>query len=253
MKLLYIIGYRHSLDRYENLKKTINWLSNIKSDEITIEVVVVEQDTTPKMPEISGIFHIFVYNPWPFNRSWSFNIAAKEFDSDVYAFGDSDLIMDTSEFISSIKESNNFDILSPYKSVLDLTEVETFENIDFWKKIDRSGRGETDHQKINLCGGLVIFTKKGFDMVGGWNEDFIGWGGEDDFMTLKVETLGLTTKEMPYRIYHLYHKRESPDINFYQRNLMILNRSIGLKKESLEEYIELVLPTIGSKNKYSMK
>jgi predicted glycosyltransferase involved in capsule biosynthesis len=46
-------------------------------------------------------------------------------------------------------------------------------------KLNIPGRGESDNQKINLTGGIVIFTRSGFEKVGKWDEGFIGWGGED--------------------------------------------------------------------------
>lgn len=247
MKICYIIGYRHKEDRYNNLSKTLDWLLSIPN----LEVLIVEQDTESKFKNIWSINHVFLNNPHPYNRSWAFNVGVKEIDADIYAFGDSDLVMKTDEFLESINELENYDVVSPYKSVLDLTEDETKYNLENWLSIKRPGRGETDNQKINLCGGLVLFTKKSFEQVGGWNEDFIGWGGEDDFMTLKVNALNLKTKEMPYKIYHLYHTREQPNWNYYQRNLSILNQSKGATKIMVESYVNKVLPLIGDKNKYT--
>lgn len=247
MKMTYVIGYRHSDERYKNLTRTMEWLMQIPN----IDVVIVEQDTNPKFINSWGVNYIFAYNPLPYNRSWAFNIAYRDYPNDYLAFGDSDLVMDTNEFINSFNKLSEFDVVSPYKSVLDLTPDETEKDLVFWKSITRPGRGETDNQKINLCGGLVFFTKQAFEKVGGWNEDFIGWGGEDDFQTFKVNSLGLRTLEMPYRIYHLYHNREIPDMRFYQRNLMILQQIHGVTTEMVEGYVEKVFSTIGNKLKFN--
>jgi len=247
--ITYVIGYRHRDDRYQNLSMTLDWLSTIPE----VEVLIVEQDTESKFNNKWGVNHIFAYNPYPYNRSWAFNIAVKETNSDIYAFGDSDLIMKKEEFLEAVGELKNYEVVSPYRSVLDLSEDETKKNIEDWQRITRPGRGETDHQKINLCGGIVLFTRESFNKVGGWNEDFIGWGGEDDFMTLKVEALGMKTKEMPYKIYHLYHTRDNLDWAFYQRNLMMLNQAKGVDKPMVESYVSQILPLIGDKNKYFQK
>jgi GT2 family glycosyltransferase len=249
MKMTYIIGYKHREDRFSNLEKTLEWLESMPE----IEVHIVEQDTESKFPNRWNVRHTFVRNPYPYNRSWAFNIGSMDSDSDIYAFGDSDLVMKKEEFLESVSKMTEYDVVSPYRSVLDLTKEESKGTIEDWVGIKRPGRGETDNQKINLCGGLVLFTKDAFNKVGGWNEDFIGWGGEDDFMTLKVEVLGLRSLEMPYRIFHIYHDRETPDLNFYQRNLMILNSARGATKQAVDDYVEKILPTIGDKNKYIQK
>jgi hypothetical protein len=33
--------------------------------------------------------------------------------------------------------------------------------------INRPGRGETDHQKVPLCGGICIFRREAIDKIGG--------------------------------------------------------------------------------------
>jgi glycosyltransferase involved in cell wall biosynthesis len=247
MKVTYVIGYRHTEDRYKNLTRTLDWLMTFPD----IDILIVEQDKESKFKNKWNVRHIFVENIYPYNRSWAFNIAIMNSESDAFAFGDSDLIMKNDELLESISLLSEYDVISPYKSVLDLTPEETLMSIDDMSNITRPGRGETDNQKINLCGGLVIFTRDAIMKVGGWNEDFIGWGGEDDFQTLKVDLLGLKTKEMSYRIYHLYHTREAPDMNYYQRNLMMLQQAWRASKEDVLDYVSKVKPLIGDKNKFS--
>ena len=247
MKLTYVIGYRHTEERYENLSRTLDWLSTFSN----MDVLIVEQDSVSKFQNKWNVRHIFVKNLNQYNRSWAFNIAIKNSDSEAFAFGDSDLIMKNDEFLESVSLLGEYDVISPYKSVLDLTPEETLMDIEDMSNITRPGRGEADHQKINLCGGLVLFTKDSIMKVGGFCESFEGWGGEDDFQTLKVNILGLKTKEMPYRIYHLYHTRTIPDMNFYQRNLQLLQSGFRASKEQIENHIMVTLPFIGDIKKYS--
>ena len=95
---------------------------------------------------------------------------------------------------------------------------------------------ENDNQKINICGGLSIFKKEAIDKIGGWNEEFWSWGGEDDYLTMVVKKY-LTYKEMDHRCYHLYHEREAPDNTQYQKTLKLLNRLVKLSDQELNRYI----------------
>ena len=55
---------------------------------------------------------------------------------------------------------------------------------------------------------------------------------------------------MPNRCYHLFHNREVPNMNEYQRNLNLLNQYNNLSKDDLWKTIIKELPKSGMKNKY---
>jgi predicted glycosyltransferase involved in capsule biosynthesis len=45
-----------------------------------------------------------------------------------------------------------------------------------------------------------------FDKIGGWDENFIGWGGEDDAIAHKLRLFNVKMVKMNYIGYHLYHE-----------------------------------------------
>lgn len=241
----YIIGYRHNPDRLNNLKRTIDWVNGFSK----VQLLLIEQDKHSKISHLNlRCQHIFTKSNQPYNRSWAFNVGLKFAKSNIVVFGDSDLIMNPEEFINSLKATNEFEMVSPYNSVLDLTPQESALPLESIMKIDRPGRGETDNQKINICGGISIFRKESIIKIAGWNEDFWSWGGEDDFQTLKVNHF-LSSKEMKAKCYHLFHDRSQTDMKFYQRNLQILQQSSNLTKEQMQKLIQSQIPKIGLKNK----
>ena len=160
-----------------------------------------------------------------------------------------------SEYIgqtNAVNQLNTFDVVSPYSSVLDLTPEESNLPIDGMIKISRPGRGENDNQKINLCGGIVVFRTDAILKVGGWAENYFqGWGGEDDFQTYKVKQLGLTYREMPYKCFHLWHDRSKLDMRNYQKTIQTLQQLMSLNKEKIESHVKATLPKIGCLNKYA--
>lgn len=243
----FIIGYRHAADRLQNLRRTLDWINAFTGSQI----ILVEQDEHSKIENLDlRCQHIFVKSEMPYNRSWAFNIGLKYAKSEIIVFGDSDLIMNPNDFINGLKSMNKYEMVSPYNSVVDLTPQESSMNLQNIVNINRSGRGETDNQKINISGGISIFRRDAILKIGGWSEDFIGWGGEDDFQTIKVKHF-LKWNEMKAKCYHLYHQKLKPDNKFYQRSLSILNKASSMSKEELSRTIESSKKKIGMLNKYA--
>lgn len=243
----FVILYRHKdIQRFNNLKRVIEWASSFSESEI----ILVEQDTHSKIKQFPlPVRHVFTKTKMPFNRSWGFNVGAKHANSDILVLTDCDLIMNPYNFIEALRLVSEHDCVSPYSSVIDLNANESQGKLEEILTIDRPGRGETDHQKINICGGMTIFRKDAYLNIGGYNEDFVGWGGEDDYQAIKVKTF-LKWHEVPGRCYHLFHEREAPDMKWYQRNIQLLNKLREMKPDEISKLISVSLPRIGMKNKY---
>lgn len=246
-KFTYAIGWRHHRDREGNLSKVLEWLKSFPG----LDVLVVEQDNMRRFRPPPGVRHVFARSTEPYNRSWGFNIAYRESESPHIVFGDSDIVMRNHEFLSALEASLSLDVLSPYSSVLDLSRDEISMSLDDMGRIVRLGRGEADNQKINLCGGVVIFSREAFERVGGWDEDFVGWGGEDDMMTFKVVAAGLKTASMPFRCYHLWHNRSVPDPVAYSRTLRLLRSRIALGGAAALDSALGAFPGCGDKGKFA--
>jgi hypothetical protein len=169
--------------------------------------------------------------------------------SNIIVFADSDLIMNPNEFIEGLKMLEQYEMINPYKSVVDLNAQETGLPLDTIIKIDRPGRGETDHQKVPICGGICMFRKQAIDKIAGWIEQFIVGGAEDDFVSLKVQHF-LNWKQMDYKCFHLFHNREQPNMQEYQKNLQLLDHFAKLSKEDFMKILHRDVQKNGMKNKY---
>jgi hypothetical protein len=245
-KFTYAIGWRHHRDREANLARVLGWLKSFPD----LDVLVVEQDNMSRFRPPPGVRHVFARSAGPYNRSWGFNMAYRESSSPYLVFGDSDIIMRGHEFLSALEAAESLDVLSPYSSVLDLERGEGGLGLDDLAKIARAGRGEGDNQRINLCGGVVVFSRDAFERVGGWDEDFVGWGGEDDMMTFKVEAAGLKAASMPYRCYHLWHHRSPPDPVQYSKTLGLLRSRVAIGGAAVLEIAAKSFGGCGRKEKY---
>ena len=246
----YIIAYKHRADRIHNLKRVLEWLIGFTG----IEIIIIEQDRSPKLHTFSlrGVKHIYTKSDLPFNKAWAFNVGLKYSTTGTIVFGDCDIIMDAQEFINGLKSLQNFECVSPYNRVIDLNQNEIHLTIDQMKGVVRPGRGETDIQKICLCGGIIMFRKDAIIKIGGWDQQFISWGGEDDYQSFKSKMF-LTWTELPANCYHLWHDRGAPDQKWYNRNLQLLNKLISFSIEDTKKYIGTSMNKIGFKNSYCDK
>lgn len=238
-----IIGYRHKLDRLINLKKVIDWALGFGG----IEIIIVEQDSKEKLTPnvIRGVRHIFTKSDLPFNRSWAFNVGLKWASTNALVFSDADVIMDPNEFIESLKKLEQYECVNPAKNIIYLSQQENNQNLDQLKNIFRPQQNQED----SICRGIVMFRKEAIDKIGGWTEDFIGWGGEDEHQTLKVKQ-HLTYFECDYRCYHFSHSDEKKNNFFYQRNLQLLEKLKSMSKEDTIKFINNSKPKIGLKNRF---
>ena len=242
----YIISYRNKPDRLQNLRRVLDWINGFGG----VEVILVEQDTHSKISHLNlKAKHHFLKSNMPFNKSWGFNYGLKHANSNIIIFGDSDLIMDPNAFINGLNLLKDYSMVNPYNSVIDLTPQETGFQFNDMFNINRAGRGENDIQKVPLCGGICMFRREDIIKIGGFNENFIGWGAEDDCESVIVKNF-LTWTELPAKCYHLYHDRPAPDMVLYNRNLQLLQKVSQMNKEQLTKMIQTQIPKMGMKNKY---
>lgn len=246
-KFTYAIGWRAKPDREANLKRVLGWLKSFSD----MDVLVVEQDIESKFSPPPGVRHVFAKYDGPYNRSWAFNIACKESDSPLIVFGDSDIVMQEGEFRKAMEVAESLDVLSPYSSVIDLTPQESSLPVSELASIRRPGRGERDNQITNLCGGVVIFSRSALERVGGWDEDFVGWGGEDDMMTFKVDAAGLKWASMVFRCYHLWHQKVALDQAKYSATLKMLAGKVSMGGSAVLEEARSRFANCGNKDRFS--
>lgn len=247
-KITYIIAYQHRPDRLQNLRRVLEWLTPFQG----MELIIVEQDTHSKISDLNlRAKHIFIKSNLPFNKAWAFNVATRYTKTPIIIFGDSDLIMNPNAFIEAVKQLEKYDVVNPYNSVIDLTPQESTMDLNSILQINRIGRGEAidDIQKVPLCGGIIMFNKNKLYDIAGWNEDFIGWGAEDDFQSLKVKNF-LSYTTMPNKCYHLSHGKAKIDMKLYERNLSILNHFNNIQIDKFKQHLDMTRDKIGQINKY---
>lgn len=246
-EITYIIGYKHDSERFQNLRKVLRHLHSIPE----VKVLIIEVGKHSQISHLNlGVEVKFVESNVDFyNRSWVFNVGLSFVKTKKIAFGDSDIIMPIDQFRESISMLETYDILSPYKSIINLTEIEATLKFEDIFKIKRAGRGVNDTHRLNISGGVLFANRDSFLKIGGWCELFEGWGAEDDALTHVIEHK-LKWTEMPYTAFHLYHTPCIPQIDLYTNNLNLLAKIKSFHGKYLDKFISDNGANNGKLNKY---
>ena len=90
--------------------------------------------------------------------------------------------------------------------------------------------------------------------LGGWDERFIGWGGEDDALTYKVQRKRISTLELDeVPALHLWHPRPQAQTlgqPHYAANKAPLAGYRALPEASFDRMLEVQRQLLGHREKY---
>ncbi|KIL45199.1 galactosyltransferase-related protein [Jeotgalibacillus soli] len=195
------------------------------------------------MPEAELCLGIFENNE--INKSKAVNQAAKNATRDIFVIADADIIYDPVVITESIKLLNEAAWVVPFTEIYDIPQKLT-------KKLVKSDptlpiNVELKHcQKVNwlydeFAGKLNVIPREHFEAVGGFDERFIGWGGEDDAFSHAVNTLCGQFVNYEGRLFHMWHPPSHYNTNPNgQANIALLKRYIAASgnKEQMEQLIK---------------
>jgi GT2 family glycosyltransferase len=263
-RILYIIAHRaKNLDRTKNLAITLQWLKKVKnkiSAKIDFDILVVEQDAVQQLSSQAGSYqNMFIFNAGTFNKGWAFNVAVKMHPNyDYYAFGDNDLVYPKiRNFINEIVKcccTEKYPAFRPFELCLDtiqsdMSQYETFRQVR--SAYNKNLLNVNSRQGINLAGGLIIISSQMLDHVGGWDEDFVGWGRHDDFMTHKLMKVGHCKEiQSQLKVIHLWHERTC-DFQLNQDIVDLYNNMTAYTDQQLHDYISHIRLQNGNPDLYS--
>jgi|SRR5271165_6314909 len=258
--LSYLITYREagSEERRANLLAVLSWLGQWPE----IEIVVVEQDAVPRLdaPLVSGGGVVrFAYNPGPFNKAWGLNVAVGFARGSVLAIGDADVIAPHT-FAAAVESCRDVAAVKPYRTIVDLTPEESFRvrggewGFDPPRPAHALPNREGQGEYVVFAGGLFLVQREWLIRLGGFDERFRGWGGEDDAMTQKLRRGGvpMTQIEGPPAL-HLWHPR-SHETTFghahYAANVALLDAYHAYSDAQFARLCEVQRQLMGNLHKY---
>jgi hypothetical protein len=176
----FLIGHRGT----QRLPHLLATLHNIAGQSgVTFECIVVEQSVKPEIERYlpSWVRYLHTPLPWPdlpYCRSWAFNIAVGHARSDILVLHDNDVLIPERyayEAVQRVTEGYSF---------VDLKRFIFYLHTDATARVFVTGvppRGVPALVVQNLDGGLSLVARRdAYESIGGFDESYVGWGGEDN-------------------------------------------------------------------------
>lgn len=254
----YLITYRESgsADRRENLFAVLRWLAQWPE----MQAIVVEQDTVSQLDALPFGTACTAYSAGPFNKSWGFNIAARLARNPILIVGDADVIAPHTLADAVERCRQGAAAVKPYREIVDLTTEETQRvRSGEWTfspaRPRDSPRSREGHKEfIVFAGGLFVIRRDAYHGIGGFDERFLGWGGEDDAMSARIRRMKVPTEEIDGEpALHLWHPR-SRESTFgqahYQTNVALLADYDRYSDAEIARLCEVQRQAMGHLHKY---
>ncbi len=153
----------------------------------------------------------------PFNKAKAVNEAAAKAKGSIFAIIDADIICGPAALHEAAELLMRYPWIIPFKEVLNLSKVSTSRLLTTspsWPLPSHmSFKKRSFNERALPVGGINIMKRECFEAVGGFDERFLGWGGEDDAFAAAMNTICGHYMRTDDTILHLWHPPVEPQDN----------------------------------------
>lgn len=181
----------------------------------------------------------------PFNRSQAINNAAKEATRNVFVIADADVIYNPKMVVQAIQLLEKHAWIIPFSKFLDVSKSSTEKLLmsspqwPLLMEMDYEDRYKNKNYKS--ISSLVVVTRDNFNMVGGFDERFEGWGREDNAFRDAMNTICGPYKRIKNQfLYHLWHPRTKSQGNPNFKKNHRLYKQYSKRRGMVKEMKELI-------------
>ena len=240
-------------DRLDNLQITLDIIFKAFPGS---QVLLLESDTDNKLEnKYSWCEYAFVRlsHGEVFNKMKLYNKGAKLARGSVLCFVDVDVPPSKTAVLDAYKliTSNIYDVVFPYgkaegynipKQLHDV--VKTSEDVHVYDECKYHWLSKSYQMPYVESGGIVLYSTTAYIYGGGGNENFLGWGCEDDEALARFAGLGYRLGRLDnYILLHLQHERAANPLWYDYRKYESANRVRlaavrSMNREELQAMVE---------------
>jgi predicted glycosyltransferase involved in capsule biosynthesis len=242
----------------------LNYFNNFFSNK---EVIIVEQDEKSRIPEYlvreNEIRHYHIKSDDCHYKTRNLNYGISLASRKYIMMCDADIICIPESIYAALQLLNNGrKFVAPYNGVVVNIEEkfikeflqkdslsEALSNLVYYRKnynLSEKTTSRRDQYPIygnsyyDNCGGCLLFNKKIFHLIGGYNPNIISYGYEDMEFNLRIEKMGYEIEKINnYNLYHLSHERKFDSYyNKYYRSNQ--NEYIAVQNMTCDELTKYV-------------
>lgn len=201
----FIIGHRGRA-RLPHLLLTLRSIAAQR--QVACECIVVEQSVKPEIQSALPAWVRYMHTPlpqpdMPYCRSWTFNVGAKVALGNLLVLHDNDMLVPNqyaAELLARYKEG--YEVINLKRFIFYLNDAHSLRMFSA-NALLTDQAPEVVVQNLE-AGGSIAIARDAYFAIGGFDESFVGWGGEDNEFWERATTRRL----WPYGylpIVHLWH------------------------------------------------
>jgi hypothetical protein len=231
VQVSFVIGHRGT-DRLPHLLLTLQSIA--AQSAVNFECVVVEQSQVPEIKEYLPDWVRYVHTPlpkpdMPYCRAWAFNIGVREARGELLVLHDNDMLVPQaygSEILSIYRKG--YEVINLKRFIFYLTQQHS-SNLFEEGRLSFDTAPEAVVQNLE-AGGSVAISRAAYFAIGGFDESFVGWGGEDNEFWGRAQTRNLWSYGyLP--LVHLWHEPQPEKFDRNRRTADLLEQRSSIPAE----------------------